>query len=61
MPCKEMKEFEASFNNHIEATSIFNRIYSGSSAGVMPYREARVAYVMQVHRRSCPSCKSANR
>ncbi len=58
MPCKEMKELEASFHRHQEVSRAFNRINVGDISGGMPYGEARVAYVMQMHRQSCILCRS---
>jgi hypothetical protein len=59
MPCKEMKELEASFHHHQEASRSFPPIDVSDLSGGMPYGEARVAYTMQMHRQSCPLCRKS--
>jgi hypothetical protein len=59
MPCKEMKELEASFHRYQEAARSFTRINVSDLSGGMPYGEARVAYTMQMHRQSCVVCRKS--
>ncbi len=57
MPCREMKELEASLHGYKEAALLFTRIDVRDLSGGMPYGEARVSYTMQVHRQSCVLCR----
>ena len=57
MPCKELKELEASLHRYQEATLSFTRINVSDLSGGMPYGEARVSYTMQMHRQNCALCR----
>jgi galactose-1-phosphate uridylyltransferase len=54
MPCAEMRELEAAYTERRQA-----RVAVSSERRKMPasWLQARAAYVMQAHRRSCPICR----
>jgi hypothetical protein len=60
MPCPEMQELEASNHRYNEHSQITLSLLSAGRHEFSRWHRAgraRVAYIMQMHRQSCDSCR----
>jgi hypothetical protein len=60
MPCPEMQELEASNNRHNEQSLITASLLSAGRYEFSKWHRAgraRSAYMMQMHRQSCDTCR----
>ena len=61
MPCKEMKELEASFRHQTDTNLLDGSTHPNKVPDGIRHGEARVAYVMLTHRRKCEVCRTPPR